>query len=348
MNESMAQELLAKIRSKQADDDNIPGTIGDVGSAAWDTLSNTYKKIIDTPLSSVPKYLSSLNPVPPNSLSPFAHSSATPPTTIKDQATLFSPGNTKAKDDAMLTAPVHQKALSNIAKTLLIAGAGGAAFRGFGGLQNLGKDVAPRKQTAVTMPVPYEDDSEDEDEQEKLANPTEPYGLPYYWPSKIVGGGLAAYGGFKAIDALLDKARKRKTDDKLKRRKAEYENSLLQSYKQSSDAETGTSLASSGLDKLGEAFQQFEKHAEEDFFSKYLGMPNAKGGIIGAGLSVGIPGALLGYMGMNNYMRSRSKRALLQKAIKERARRRAQSRPEEIYAIPVSQAPASQEPETEY
>jgi len=145
---------------------------------------------------------------------------------------------------------------------------------------------------------------------------------------------------------LLDKARKRKTDEKLKRKKQEYENSLLRSYKRASDADT--SFASSELDKLGDAFQQLEKYADEDFFSKYLNMPNAKGGLIGAGLTIGIPGAMLGYMGMNNFMRSRSKRELLQKAIKERARRRAQSRPEEIYAIPVSQEPETQESETEY
>ena len=224
-------------------------------------------------------------------------------------------------------AKMQSAAKSQILNTMLLGGGLGAAFRGVTGLSNLLGESKPTAspRRVVELPVPYADKpTAKKSVKEKRAgdeDATVPYGLSYYMPGMLLGGGLAAAGGWKGVDALIDRQRHKQETESLDEAKQEYEDALLGSYKRAVDG---------ALDK---AFKTYEKKA---------GLADIVGGLTGAGLTYAAASLPAGYMVVNDMMKKNSKRALLEKALKERARRQAIMQPPEIYAIPKPPAEESE------
>jgi len=203
----------------------------------------------------------------------------------------------------------NREAFKTLAKTLLLAAGGGAAIRGLSGIRNiLSSDPEPVPARTVDMPIIYGR------KKEKVANAK--LRSPYYIPGMLLGAPLAAYGGWKAIDAVLDRQRRLKTEEELEEAKKNYEQAVLSSYKQ------GSELSSEEL--LDEVFSNYKAASVQDW------MDTAKG----LGLTYALATAPLGYMVVNSAMRKKSKRKILEKAMRERARMQAQKQPAELYAIP--------------
>ena len=225
-------------------------------------------------------------------------------------------------------AKMQSAAKSQILNTMLLGGGLGAAFRGGPGLSNLLGESKPTAspRRVVELPVPYADKpTAKKSVKEKRADDedaTVPYGLSYYMPGMLLGGGLAAAGGWKGVDALIDRQRHKQETESLDEAKQEYEDALLGSYKRAVD---GT------LDRVFEAYEK-----------KAWTWDDVQGGLTGAGLTYAAASLPAGYMVVNDMMKKNSKRALLEKALKERARRQAIMQPPEIYAIPKPPAEESE------
>jgi hypothetical protein len=226
-------------------------------------------------------------------------------------------------------------AQKQIIQAAMLGLGGGAALRGVTGLSNLFSESNSRAQPrrTVEMPVAYPQRrlAVEEDENEKSASnehATSEIGLDYYIPGMILGSGLGAYGGWKGVDAMLNKQRRKQTEDELDKAKSEYEQSLLGAYKRASDE---PSIA----ENLDRAFAACEKQANVVSDTINSVAPNLLGstkGMLAAWTLATLP---LGYSIVNSSMRKNSKRALLQKAMQTRARRQAVSQPPALYAVPV-------------
>jgi hypothetical protein len=221
-------------------------------------------------------------------------------------------------------------AVKDIFKTLLIAGGVGAAVRGLGGLQDTttAKKVSPKR--VVEMPVPYP--AELEEKKASNEDATSQIGLNYYMPSMLIGAPLAAYGGWKGVDALIRSQQRTEEDNRLEEAKQKYEQALLGAYKHATE------------EALDSAFTGMQKCAEgpaksQSMVSSLLNSisPNLEGAIQGGLITTGLVSAPLGYMIVNNAMKKNSQKAILQKALAARARRQALQQPPEIYAIPQPQ-----------
>ena len=159
---------------------------------------------------------------------------------------------------------------------------------------------------------------------------TAPVGLPYTIPSALLGFPLAFYGGWKGVDALMDKQRRAQTESELDEAKRDYESALLGSYKTASDNDGDVSA---NLDK---AFSGLQEKAEKAAFFE-----NAPGSMAGLAAAYTLGTLPLGYYVVDRQMKKNSRKAILDKALRERARRAAMTQPPELYAIP---APISSEP----
>ncbi len=225
-------------------------------------------------------------------------------------------------------------ATKDILKALLLAGGLGAAARGASGLQSM---FAPKKKVSpgrvVEMPVPYPTESDGEEKKADNSLATSRYGLNYFMPSMLLGAPLAAYGGWKGVDAILNSQRRKEKEKELEQAKQEYEQALLGAYKKGTD------------EALDSAFSGLEKDASPlDWVQNKINQvaPNLAGASQGALLTAGLVSAPLGYMIVNNAMKKNSRRAILEKALAERARRQALSQPPEIYAVPKPQEEESE------
>jgi len=243
---------------------------------------------------------------------------------------------------------MKSEASNKVMRALLTAGGLGAALRGVSGLRHLFESSPnPPPTSTVEMPVVYPQKREEEKlaslsdgDSDTATSPyglfdgdsdtaTSPYGLSGYIPAILLGTPLAAYGGWKGVDAILDKQRRKRTEDELDEAKQDYQQTLLSSYKQAEDEgdlEADLDQAFDGYQKQAGLVSALQKH-----------FPNAEGILKGLAISYAVPTSVAGYMAVNNMMQDNSKRALLQKAMQERARRRAQQQPAELYAVPSPQ-----------
>jgi len=235
---------------------------------------------------------------------------------------------------------LQRSAQSDILKAMLIAGGAGAAMRGVSGLSRMfSGSQQPVPSRTVDMPVMYPRDKEEEGEEKvaKNADATSRFGLNYYIPGMLLGAPAAAYGGWKGVDAILDKQRRKKTEADLEEAKQEYQQSLLGAYKRGSDDSDPLAALDAVFD---EHYAKQAADAEQpgffaDLFRNYA--PNFPGAATGLAAAYAIPAGLGGYAADDSIMKKRSKRALLEKAMKERARRQAMQQPAELYAIPTPQ-----------
>ena len=113
----------------------------------------------------------------------------------------------------------------------------------------------------------------------------------------LLGTPLAAYGGWKAVDAVLDKQRRAKSEDNLDEAKKDYEEALLASYKKSASTD----------EMLDEVFDNYK---EASTLSDILGTGK------GLALTYALATGPLGYMMVNSQMKKNSKRKILEKAMR--------------------------------
>jgi len=228
-------------------------------------------------------------------------------------------------------ARMQEGSINDVLKALLFAGGAGAALRGFTGMQRMfSEDAKPVSSRTVDMPVVYPADKEEKQADNSKA--TAPYGLDYFIPGMVLGAPLAAYAGWKGVDAIMDSQRRKKTEADKEEAQNEYQDALLGSYKLSSDGRATEAELDSIFD------QHFDGQTKEagwfsDLTDKYA--PNLPGAAKGLALTYAIPATVGGYAMVDSVMKKHSKRRLLQKAMQERARRQARQQPAELYAIPV-------------
>lgn len=217
---------------------------------------------------------------------------------------------------------------SQILQALLLAGSAGAALRGGIGLSRMFNEAKPVPSKTVDMDVllPGEEKEAAEGvdklfEMIGMGNPKAKtdVGVPGYLPTMLIGAPLAAYGGWKGMDYIFDSQRKARQQRKTDKAKKDYEQAVLESYKQGSDEGLPT-------EKLDQAFDKMQKGA-----SWWDDMSGTAKGLAATYALLSGPAA---YMYVNDKMKKSSRRAVLEKAMKERARRAAQQQPMELYATP--------------
>jgi hypothetical protein len=204
-----------------------------------------------------------------------------------------------------------------LTKILLGSLGAGAAIRGAQGLAGV---LSPKSDefssksppASVDMPVLYATAKEEEKEaMDAFDSPAALAGL-------LLGTPLAFYGGWKGVDSLVEQQRKAKVDDELQDAKEQYQQALLGSYKQAEDSKST------------------EDYLDECFSKKASTIGRVSNIGKGMALTYGIGAPLAAYLYVDSKMKGASKRKILEKALRERAKRRALQQPSELYAIPVS------------
>lgn len=221
---------------------------------------------------------------------------------------------------------LRHKALGNIG-TLAVVGAGvGAGSRGLLGLLQLAQRNSHKPEPTIPPPLAI-DLPLSEQEEEKVGGVSDflrgDYaqsinGIPWAIPAHVAAGAGGLAGGWTLMDYLLDKRRKGELQSELDKAKGDYETALSNGMK---TAEEG-SLASD-LDRL---YDEVEKRS-----SSLADMAGQATGMYGlyAGAS-GLAGALMAYQ----LGKKRQRKALIEKALKERRRKRFQSQPSALYLRP--------------
>lgn len=218
---------------------------------------------------------------------------------------------------------MQEDAIKKILSIMAFSAGAGAAIRGASGLFESSKN-SKKGPRVIEMPVAYPKEKIAIDSNSKA---TSPYGLDYFLPSLVVGAPLAAYGGWKGIDLLLNRAKEQESKAKLEAAKKKYEEALLGSYKKATDncldqAFSGY-IQKAALDPVGSISNSFNS-----------AFPNASGLSKGLALTWLLSSVPAGYYLVNKVMKKNSKRSILEEAVEERARRQALAQPPEIYAIP--------------
>jgi hypothetical protein len=166
-------------------------------------------------------------------------------------------------------------------------------------------------------------------------------GIPWYGPA-VLGGGLAGIGlGWKGMDKLLDSRRQREQQQELDQARQEFHDALLGQYDE--PIKTHPSLMKkkggdeSTMEKVGKAlddlFDKFEE-AKADQEKTAVDWSNLAGQAAGGyGMYAGLSGLLTGAV-VYDKMSKRSRRAVLEKALQQRQRRKFMQSPTEIMAVP--------------
>jgi hypothetical protein len=275
----------------------------------------------------------------PSWLNPLALLNKVPAIPIP-QPSSYPKYDTLADDlHAQANSKLQQSAVSDILRTALLAGGAGAAMRGISGLSRMfSGNQQPVPSRTVDMPVMYPRNKEEEEEKTaRDSDATSKFGLKYYIPGMVLGAPLAAYGGWAGVDAILDKQRRKKTEADLEAARQEYRNSLLGAYKQGSEVDDSLAVLDSVFDE--NYAKQAADTEQPGFFTNLIKKyaPNLPGAATGLAATYAIPAGIGGYALVDSIMKKRSKRTLLEQAMRERARRQAMQQPAELYAIPTPQ-----------
>jgi len=198
----------------------------------------------------------------------------------------------------------------------------GATLRGFHGLSNLMQEQNPAvPPRVVDLPVVMPD-ARKKTVKRATSSIADIAGLPGGLPALLLGGPLSVYGGWKGVDMVLDKYRKKTQQDKLEDAKTQYEQALLGSYKKAVDT------------NLNQVFIAV-KQAEDDWatwLAKKVNdhvIPSSAKQLYGTYALATMP---LSYALIDAHMKRTSPRAILNDAVQERARQRALTQPAQIYA----------------
>lgn len=221
---------------------------------------------------------------------------------------------------------LNQQALKTIGKVMLGGLGAGMALRGAKGLYNAVRPSPPAPSQPVILDIPQHRVRD----KEKAAGLGDYLGdvmggraaetvagVPGVWPGVLIGGGLGAYGGWKALDKVLDARRKAELQEDLSTSEQRYRQALLGQYKAS---------------ELGQAMDNLAKASASD----WPGI--AAGTYLTAAPLIALLAARKGYdMG-----KKRTRRYAVEKAKKVRQQQLQRQRPPEIFARPV-EAPATPE-----
>lgn len=222
---------------------------------------------------------------------------------------------------------------SQILQAILMAGGAGVALRSGLGLSRMFSEsqAVPSKTVDMDVLIPGEEEKRSEDLIERAfnavgmgkkqhPNSTSNIGVPGYLPSLLLGTPLAFAGGWKGMDMLFNKSRKARNKRKTEKAKEDYDAAVLESYKQGSDNALPT-------EKLDVAFNQLEKVA-------VFGVENVPGALKGLFATYAALSGPAAYMFVNDRMKKNSTKSIIEKAMRERARRHSQQQPLELYAKP--------------
>lgn len=155
--------------------------------------------------------------------------------------------------------------------------------------------------------------------------PTQKGGLWWYMPSMLGAAGAGVVGGWKLIDTILDRRRRKEIEDEVDESQRSFRSALTSQYKEGSDSELG-----GALDELYAKLQKSADLNPATWFS-----PDTKGKAMGAYATYAIPSALLGYMVVKGLADKGSRAKILEKAQRRRALKQQRSRPAELYAVPT-------------
>ncbi len=171
-------------------------------------------------------------------------------------------------------------------------------------------------------------------------------GVPWYGPAMLATG-LAGLGmGWKGVDAALQSRRRAETEEELDQARRDFHDALLSQYArplQGAGAEKVS--ADSTMRRVGRGLDE-AFHALNDLLTgpptkQAFDLANAGGAALGGyGMYAGLSGLLTGAL-IYDKVQKRSRRAVLEKALQRRQRRRFMQAPTEIYAVPepMAQAP---------
>jgi hypothetical protein len=246
---------------------------------------------------------------------------------------------------AALSAHAKQMAYRDIRNVLGLGLGVGVAARGATGLYNMFRrnfgGSGASAPGPVTARIPYPVEPEEEEETLfKQANPnyiTNKKNWAGYMPGMLLAGAGGLAGGWKAMDVLLDRRRKAEQKDELAQARSRFQKALLYEYAQPKTAQDSSDDFDKQLDSIFEAVQ--EKAAQTAAPAPDIKAPllsaDTTGGLLGLYGAYAAPMALLSGAMIYDRTRAGSRRALLEKAKKERLRRRQASRPPEVYAVPT-------------
>lgn len=248
----------------------------------------------------------------------------------------YSPSSSLMSPDRIKNIAAGKQAknrTSQILQAILMAGGAGLALRSGLGLSRMFSEsqAVPSKTVDMDVLIPGEEEKRSEDLIEKAfnavgmgkkqhPNSTSNIGVPGYLPSLLLGTPLAFAGGWKGMDMLFNKSRKARNKRKTEKAKEDYDAAVLESYKQGSDNALPT-------EKLDVAFNQLEKAA-------IFGSENVPGALKGLFATYAALSGPAAYMFVNDRMKKNSTKSIIEKAMKERARRHSQQQPLELYAKP--------------
>lgn len=233
-----------------------------------------------------------------------------------------------------LKSQLQTQALRDILNVGLLGAGAAGTLRGGQGLINLlsrsGKKL-PSRAGIAPLPVPYKPSFREEDEEKEAAMDvvapgiTKKRGLWWYYPALLGAGAAGAAGGWKAIDSLLDKRRRKELDDEVDEARGSFRDALTSQYKEGSDSELGRAL--------DELHGKLQKQALTQGIKDMVG-PNNRGTGLGMYASYAIPSSILGYLLVKGMADKGSKAKRLDKAQKQRALKQQKLRPAELYAVP--------------
>lgn len=229
---------------------------------------------------------------------------------------------------------LHQQALDDIKKVSLLGLGLGAAARGGTGIYNLlRRNLQPRKLHDSFVPVPVPVRGEEEEEPKMaldsfMGQPiSQKESVGYYLPGMMLGGLAATYGGWKGVDALLDARRQESVEAELEQQRAKFRRALLgQENKEAGDAESDELVKlSEDLDRLFDTLEEKQAAGLADYVSQGL-----QGYTTYALASAPLAAYAAYQVGKKNQRRS-----IIEKALKQRRRRRFMQQPTPLYAEPV-------------
>lgn len=246
----------------------------------------------------------------------------------------------KADDLSGFANAVHQTQANNLqgdalndVKHLALATLGlGGAMRGGIGLYNMAKRSRPKRKVSPLLSMPYP-------VAEKAGGflggdaATTKAGIPWYGPAMMMAGIGGIGAGWKGVDHVLNKRRERERGNDLSDARQQFHDALMSQY----DAPlTGTpptaskTASDSTMVKVGEdldkLYDNFEKAA--------ITLGDAAGQGLGMYGMYAAPAALMTGALVYDKARKRQRRAVLDKAIQRRDRRKFNVSPPEITAVP--------------
>lgn len=229
--------------------------------------------------------------------------------------------------DAVIADGLRRAAMKDVVNASLVGLGVGVAGRSAVGLYDLLKGrPKPRETTNGPAEVPLPIPVAGPPGALKAAAITTRSGLPWYYPATILGAAGAAYGGWKAIDHVLDSRAKQEREEELNRTRAEFHDALIRQYdapvKLAADAGVGPRLDAL-FDRVEEVFEKAAANLE-DWTNRGLGMY----------ATYAIPAALWSGAMAYEHAKKTSNKAVLDAALQRRDRRKFTQQPPEIYAVP--------------